>query len=159
MYARLILRTLGGRSVLLALALCAMLPRIAGAQKVLTEVSPMEMTRILTSMGLEVEERKTAESGPDHPLWFELSGYRTGLFLLNDNTDAQLYAGFRNKISNEKVNEWNREHRFMRAYRDKDGEAVLEADLDFTGGVTEANLKAWIKLYRDLLIEYAKFIH
>ena len=80
------------------------------------------------------------------------------MFLLNQNTDAQLYIGFQQKISAERVNEWNQGHRFARAYRDKDGDAVLEADLDFTGGVTEANVKAWVKLYRDVLGEYVQFI-
>lgn len=143
----------------LVLALCVMLPNIAGAQKVMTEVSPKEMTKILTSMGFEMLEGKGGGSGPDHPLQFDLAGYRTGLFLLNDNTDAQIYVGFKTKVSAEKMNEWNRGHRFTRAYQDEDGEAALEADLDFAGGVTEASLKAWIKLYRELLIEYAKFIH
>jgi hypothetical protein len=82
------------------------------------------------------------------------------LILAKDHTDAQLYVGFGGRqVSAEKVNEWNARHRFARAYRDKDGEPVLESDIDFTGGVTEANIKAWVKLFRDLMGAYSKFVH
>jgi hypothetical protein len=148
---------LARRSLLVALALCTW-PAVARAQDVLTEVSPKKMTKILTSMGLEVEEAKR-KGDEQPPLKFELGGYRVLLFLAKDNTDAQLFIGFGGKeISTEKVNEWNTKHRFARAYRDKDGDAVLEADIDFTGGVTEANLKAWVKLFRDITGQYAKFV-
>lgn len=157
MYAPSIQRVLVRQGLLLAAALCILLPGVAAAQKVVTELSPKEMTKILTSMGFEVEARKDG-SEADEPLWLDLAGYRTAVFLLNENTDAQLYIGFQQKISAERVNEWNQGHRFARAYRDKDGDAVLEADLDFTGGVTEANVKAWVKLYRDVLGEYVQFI-
>jgi hypothetical protein len=145
------------RSVLLAiLAFCVVLPAAARAQTVRTEVSPKDMTRILTSMGFEVEPLK-AESAERSAMKFELGGYPVVLILANENTDAQLYAGFTGtKAKLDKVNQWNREKRFTRAYLDREGDPVLEADIDFTGGVTEANIKAWVKLYRDQLMEYAR---
>jgi len=146
------------RFLLVALALC-MLPVAARAQDVLTEASPKKITKILTSMGLEVQEAKGSEAGEQKALKFDLGGYRVVLFLAKDNTDAQLFIGFGGQqVSTEKTNEWNSRHRFARAYRDKDGDAVLEADIDFTGGVTEANIKAWVKLFRGLTGEYAKFV-
>jgi hypothetical protein len=147
------------RSLLIALALY-MLPAVARAQDVLTEVSPKRMTKILTSMGLEIQESKGSGEGEQRALKFDLGGYRVVLFLAKDNSDAQLFVGFGGKeVSTDKTNEWNTGHRFARAYRDKDGDAVLESDIDFTGGVTEANIKAWIKLFRHLTGEYAKFVH
>ena len=35
---------------------------------------------------------------------------------------------------------------------DQDGDAVLESDLDFTGGVTEANIKAWVQRGGNLVL-------
>jgi Putative bacterial sensory transduction regulator len=134
------------------------MPAAAGAQEVLTEVSPQRMTKILTSMGLDVEEEKRSDDGKQTRLKFDLAGYTVLLFLFNDNTDAQLFVGFRDKVKEARVNEWNRDHRFARAYRDKDGEAVLETDIDFTGGVTEANIKAWVKIFRDMAGTYAQFV-
>jgi hypothetical protein len=145
------------RSLLLAFALCTM-PAAVGAQEVVTEVSPQQMTKILTSMGLEVQEGKPTADDKHPPIKFDLAGYGVMLFLYNDNTDAQLFVGFRRKVNTDRINEWNREHRFARAYRDKDGQPVLETDIDFTGGVTEANIKAWVKIFRDLTGEYVKFL-
>ena len=144
------------RSALLALALCIGIGRPGHAQKALTEVPPDRMAQILTSMGLELQERK--EAGEQTMLRIELASYSASLILANQNTDAQLYAWFKGKLKPEKANEWNKRHRFARAYVDDDGDAVLESDIDFTGGVTEANIKAWIKLYRDQLGAFAAFL-
>ena len=114
------------------------------------------MAQILTSMGLELQERK--EAGEQTVLRIELASYSASIILANENTDAQLYAWFKGKLKPERANEWNKRHRFTRAYIDDDGDAVLEADIDFTGGVTEANIKAWIKLYRDQLGAFAAFL-
>jgi len=63
-------------------------------------------------MGLEVQQLKGPESQKNRALKFELAGYKVVLFLANDDTDAQLFVGFRGKsISAEKANEWNRDHR------------------------------------------------
>jgi hypothetical protein len=144
--------------LLVLVAFCIGLPAAAGAQDVLTEVSPKRMTKILTSMGLEVQETKTDE-GKNAAIKFELGGYRVVLFLAKDHSDAQLFVGFTDRqISLEKMNEWNRDHRFIRGYRDKDGDSVLESDIDFTGGVTEANIKAWVKIFRGATDAYARFL-
>jgi hypothetical protein len=148
------------RLLLVLFALCTTTPAAARAQEVLTEVSPKKMAKILTSMGLEVRETKTTGDGKNPVIKFDLAGYQVVLFLANDNTDAQLFVGFGGqKLTTEKLNEWNRRHRFTRAYRDEDGDSVLEADIDFTGGVTEANIKAWVKIFRNITGEYARFVH
>lgn len=144
------------RFLVLALALCATVPATARAQKVHAEVSPVKMAKILESLDIE------AELGGEEatPMFrFELGGYRMLLFLANKNTDAQLYIGFLDgEISDKELNQWNRDHRFARAYRDKDDDAVLESDIDFTGGVTEENIKAWISLFHSLAQEYAQVV-
>ena len=158
MYTPSVLHSSARRSLLVAVALCV-LPAAAGAQDVLTEASPKKITKILTSMGLEVEEAKGTGDSQQPILKFDLAGYQVLLILAKDHTDAQLFVGFGGRqVSTEKVNEWNTRHRFARAYRDKDGEPVLEADIDFTGGVTEANIKAWVRLFRDITGKYAKFV-
>ncbi|MFL5403660.1 MAG: YbjN domain-containing protein [Gemmatimonadales bacterium] len=148
------------RLLLVLFALCIMLPAAARAQDILAEVSPKKMGKILTSMGLEVQETKTTSDGKNPVIKFDLAGYGVVLFLAKDLSDAQLFVGFRGQqIPPEKMNEWNRAHRFSRAYRDDDGDSVLEADIDFTGGVTEANIKAWVKIFRNSTGEYARFLH
>lgn len=145
---------------LLLPALLLATPAVAHAQEVLTEISPEAMAKLLTSMGLEVEPVKQEGDSANPALNLELGGYRVVLFLANGNTDAQLFAGFSDaKVKKDKINEWNQRHRFGRAYIDKDGDPVLESDIDFTGGVTRANIKAWVKIYRDLLVEFAKSVN
>lgn len=140
----------------LALAVCAFAPTAARAQKVYTEVSPVKMSKILQSLDIEAELGGEEET----PMFrFELGGYKMLLFLANKNTDAQLYIGFLDgEISDKELNTWNRDHRFARAYRDKDDDAVLESDIDFTGGVSEENIKAWIALFHSLAQEYAQVV-
>ena len=148
------------RLLLVLVAFCLTMPAAARGQDVLTEVSAKRMTKILSSMGLEVQETKTTSDGRNPVIRFELGGYRVLMFLASDLTDAQLYVGFRErKIAPETMNEWNRDHRFSRAYRDKDGDSVLESDIDFTGGVTEANIKSWVRIFRNATGEYSKFLN
>jgi hypothetical protein len=148
------------RLLLVLFALCMTIPAGAWAQDVLTEVSPKKMGKILTSMGLEIQETKKTSDGKNPMIKFDLAGFGVVLFIAEDQTDAQLFVGFRGKqITPEKMNEWNRGHRFTRAYRDGDGDSVLESDIDFTGGVTDANIKAWIKIFRNAMGQYSKFLN
>jgi hypothetical protein len=144
-------------ALLAGLALCLFTAAPARAQATLASVSPQKMTEILTSMGLEAKlAEKKGEQEP--PLVFDLAGYNVMLFLANENTDGQLFVAFRGKVSTDRINEWNQKYRFTRAYRDKDGDPALESDIDFTGGVTEANVKAWVKMFRDQVGEYHRFV-
>lgn len=148
------------RLLLVLFAFCIPMPAAAWGQDILTEVPPKKMTKILTSMGLEVQESKSTSDGKNPVIKFDLGGYGVVLFLAKDHSDAQLFVGFRGQqITPEKMNEWNRGHRFTRGYRDEDGDSVLESDIDFTGGVTEANIKSWVKIFRSLTGEYARFLH
>ena len=142
--------------VALALGSLALLthPTAAVAQSVYETVTDTRMDGILKGMGFETTLVKAGS------FRFELNGYKVLMLLGNDNTDAQLYIGFGDmKVSPSKMNEWNKGKRFCRAYMDDDGNPVLESDLDFTGGVTEDAIKAWIKLYRGLLKSYIEFLN
>lgn len=74
-------------------------------------------------------------------------GYQIVLF--NKTDDIQLYAVLteRGEVSLSTINAWNHGRRFSRAYLDEDGDPVLEADLDFEGGVTEESVARFIALY------------
>lgn len=70
------------------------------------------------------------------------------VLLLNKFDDIQLYAVFTGgKVSMSRINDWNRTKRFSRAYLDKDGDPVLEADLDFEGGVTNESVARFVALF------------
>lgn len=70
------------------------------------------------------------------------------VLLLNKFDDIQLYAVFTGgKVSMSRINDWNRTKRFSRAYLDKDNDPVLEADLDFEGGVTTESVARFVALF------------
>jgi hypothetical protein len=60
-----------------------------------------------------------------------------------------LYAGWSGgKATPEQINEWNKNRRFSRAYIDKDGDPVIEFDIDLDdGGMSQAlfidNVQFW----------------
>ncbi len=77
---------------------------------------------------------------------FKVRGYKAVIFVKPG--DIQLYAVFTGrKITLNRINDWNREHRFSKAYLDNDGDAALESDLDFDGGVTGATIGNFFALF------------
>jgi hypothetical protein len=70
----------------------------------------------------------------------------------------ELFVYYTDGASLETVNEWNNTHVGSSAYVDKDGNAVLESDLVLTGGVSVANLDAFITNFRDAASSYARFV-
>ena len=137
----------------LALVLLTAAARPVAAQEIMSSVSAKHMESILKSMGLDYEAKN------DHSWRIDLDGKKVLLLMANDNTDAQLYIGFGDtQVKASQMNEWNKEHRFGRAYADDDGNPVLESDLDFAGGVTDDIIVAWIKLYGAQVKSYVKFL-
>lgn len=49
--------------------------------------------------------------------------------------DIMIWSWYTGKPSMETVNAWNEENRFTRAYIDEDQDAVLETDINATGGI------------------------
>ncbi len=57
------------------------------------------------------------------------------------------------------LNEWNRDHRFSRAFLDEEGTAWVESDLDLTGGVSLGAVEAFLALFaEEILPEFMDFI-
>lgn len=107
---------------------------------VMSQVTDTQMQKILRGMGFDVTVMKA------NRYRFQLDGYTVVLF--NEGENMQLYAGFKNKASLQQINEWNKSKRFSRAYVDDEGDAVIEADLDFAGGVTKDAIEEFIKTFR-----------
>lgn len=70
-------------------------------------------------------------------------------------SDIQFRAAFSGTGATlEEMNDWNSSHRFTRAYRTGDGEAVLEMDVNAKGGVTVGHVSSLIPLWRAALERY-----
>ncbi len=88
---------------------------------------------------------------------FVIDGLKIVIF--NKGQTMQLYAGFRSSgTSLSTINEWNKEHRFTRAYLDGDNDPVLESDIDLTGGVTQENVDEFVRTFFASLVQYKKHI-
>ena len=123
---------------------------IGESAPVVTKMNLDDLESLARGMGLSPSREKA------NAVRFKLSGYTA--FLLTKGPDIQLYAWFNDKVSVQKINDWNKKQRFCRAYVDKDGDAVLESDLDLEGGVTLENIKAFIDAYRTLLPLFARHL-
>jgi hypothetical protein len=139
--------------VALSTAAIPAVPSVAVAQEVLTVVTDKRMETILGGMGFDYTKVK------DGTYKFELNGYKVLMILDNGNTDAQLYFALGDvQTTAAKMNAWNKKKRFSRAYMDDDGNPALESDLNFDGGITEDNIKTFIKLYRSLMKSFVEHI-
>ena len=57
----------------------------------------------------------------------------------------------------EKVNQWNNEKRFSRAYLDRDGDANVEWDIDLEGGVTVEAVREGIRTFQTVVQAFKGF--
>ena len=134
------------------LAAPGLAPRMA-AQEVLSEVSTEQLQKLLEGMGYEVEQPK------EDVLQFAIEGHTA--VIINKKTNIQFYSFFKKKKSMDlkKVNEWNATKRFSRVYLDRDGDAVIEWDVDLEGGATAGGLKESIRTYRLGVMAFVRFLN
>lgn len=74
----------------------------------------------------------------------------------------QYYMGFNDAkdVSPDRLNEWNKEKRFARAYRDDEGDPVLEMDVDLDfAGLPRENIGETFNTWASLMDSYREFIY
>jgi hypothetical protein len=101
------------------------------AEALISRMTGEELAAILKDEGYvpKLDEPKV--------LSVKIEGLKAMFFVADDSESIQAYAGFKvAKSSLERINDWNRTHRFSRAYIDSEGDPVIELDLDLAGGVT-----------------------
>ncbi len=150
----------GGRTAGCLLA-WAFLLGLSLAQEVRTSLTPEEVEALLKSGSYRYE--RVEDQGQVY-FRLRLGGLRAALYLLDCQEgrceSLQLYAGFsmEKPPTLERINAWNREHRFSRAYLDADGDPALEADLDLAGGVAEGAVLNFLDLFEESLRAFAAWI-
>ncbi|MEL6978287.1 MAG: YbjN domain-containing protein [Pseudomonadota bacterium] len=136
---------------------------LAGAAhgaEILDAGDPNEIHQIASGFG--AAELATSNDG-DPLIRGRMSGVRY-IVLFYGCTDGvncrtiQFYTAFQKQVTDEKMNDWNRTKRFGRAYRDNEGDAVIEMDVNLFGGVTKKNLDDTFDYYRLVLDEFTSFI-
>ena len=104
-------------------------------EHIFTALTSDTLIPIMTALGYDVEK-------DDEDVKWRLQGRRCLLLLYDDGHALQFYIGVAGgKASLAALNDWNKNRRFSRTYRDDDDDPCLELDLDLAGGVTLARLK------------------
>ena len=120
-------------------------------EKVVKYASSKLVEGLLEALDLTYEEIN------DGVYSFKMNGYK--VVLVNKGEDIQILAFFSGKkITLTRINEWNKTKRFSRAYLDDDGDAVLDADLDFEGGVTGETLLRFLKIFSDSVEAFSEHL-
>jgi hypothetical protein len=161
---------MSARGTLVLLAALALAPMAAPSEAwaatrqdlVYTSISGPELSGILAGMGITAE--LTTDSSGDPQLTFQLGAYKVLLVTYGCEAGScksvQLYAGFSmgKKTALEKINEWNRDRRFGRAYLDGEGDPVVEYDLDLEGGVSKGAIEEWVRTFQSIAEAYASHV-
>ncbi|MBA4801570.1 MULTISPECIES: YbjN domain-containing protein [Euryhalocaulis] len=155
------LPVLGLIAALLLAALGQASPARAAEEVVYQALSPKDVMEILLLNALPAELDSIPGGGvvadqrvvvSDRIAWFVY------LYNCNDQgrcSDIQLRTAFSGAApSLDAINDWNRTHRFTRAYRAEDGSAVLEMDINAEGGVTVGHVSSLIPLWREAMTRY-----
>jgi hypothetical protein len=144
------------KPVLAALLCCWLLMGAAPTDskvELITKISADELIAVLK------EEGFSAKSDRPEVVAVKVEGLNVLFVLPEDHYSVQAYAGFKSdKGTLSRVNEWNRTHRFSRAYIDNDGDPVIELDLDLTGGISKQRLVDYIKTVRISVLAYARHV-
>ena len=149
---------------LLALGLLLLAPVLGQGQEVRTAVTLEEVEALLQAWGFR-HERKDGKEEPYFVVYF--GDLKATLLLLRCEGDRCLalllggsFTGFapEDRPDHARLNGWNREKLFSRAYLDEDGDPVLEADLDLEGGVTNEAIRAFLENFRDSMREFTGWI-
>lgn len=113
------------------------------SSEVITSISVGDLRSLLSDMGyeprsLEGQDNAWAVQMGDRPVLVRIGGEGKNLLLW-----SYVQGGSLNK-----VNEWNKEKRFSRAYLDGDGDANVEWDIDLEGGVTVDAVREGIRTFQ-----------
>ena len=115
--------------------------------EVFDEMSAVRMERMLAGLNLSPREVGNNVYG------CEIGGVK--LVASNRLDSLQLSAGFAAPgITLSRINGWNRDMRFAKAYLDAEDHPVLEADFPIAGGVTEGAVREWVGVFLACLKEF-----
>lgn len=111
--------------------------------EVITTISVGDLRSLLSEMGYEPRSLE----GQDNA-WAVQMGDRPVLIRIGSEGKNLLLWSYVQGGSLNKVNEWNKEKRFSRAYLDGDGDANVEWDIDLEGGVTVDAVREGIRTFQ-----------
>lgn len=122
----------------LVAALCA----IGSARSFAQSDSPSNIQSVLKSMNVPFVD-STKEDATT--FGFTLDGQ--SMSLVASKADLRLSLTVSGRAQFDRINLWNAQHRFARAYIDSEGAPHLDADLDVSTGVTRQGIQAFVTTF------------
>jgi hypothetical protein len=107
-----------------------------------------------------------AKAGDDPYIESNRNGLKFLVLFMNctDNKNCktlQYYMGFSDAkdVSLDKINKWNKDKRFARAYKDDEGDPVLEMDVDLDfAGIPRENVGETFNTWASLMDSFREYI-
>lgn len=138
----------------------------AAQAELVSPSNPKDIIQIVEAHGWPA----TFNAPDDDDPWIEsrYNGMKFLVIFMNCNDDhkqcktLQYYMGFSDAKDTtlEKLNEWNRTKRFARAYIDKEGDPVLEMDVDVDfAGLPRENIGETLNTWTTLMDSYHDFLY
>jgi hypothetical protein len=110
---------------------------------VVTSISVSDLRSLLSDMGYEPRSLEGRDNA-----WAVTMAERPVLITLGTDGKNLLLWSYVQGGSLDKVNAWNKEKRFSRAYLDTDGDANVEWDIDLEGGVTLSAVREGVRTFQ-----------
>lgn len=118
----------------------ALLTSVANAEDLISATDVNKILNIAKGYG---SARLTKDSSGDPLIKGKINGIAYSLYFENcddECTVVQFYAGWADvEVSQDRLNTWNRDKIFGKAYQDEDGDPVLEMSVNLDYGVTVDN--------------------
>lgn len=124
----------------------------AADNEVITKMTVAKIEKIMKSF-TDVKNFKELEN---NLYVFEILGMK--VVLHNGLESLQLLSIHSERVTISRLNEWNRERKFTKAYLDANENPCLDHAIELTGGVTEKNVKEWVSTYVAHLKEFKKHL-
>jgi hypothetical protein len=133
----------------------------AGAQMVSAK-DPQTLVAALQAKGYKAELGTAAE---EPAITSGAGGFQFKIFFENCTsgtacTTISFFTGFTDiEATAARLNEWNRDNRFARAYIDAEGDPVLRMDVDLDHqGIARANFNEYLDIWGSLAPKYLNFL-
>lgn len=149
----------------LAMGAAALLTTTPAHAELVNAKNPATIKAIVESQGWPANLVTKADEDPY--IESNRNGLKFLVIFMNCNDDhkdcktLQYYMGFSDakNVPLDKFNQWNKEKRFARAYRDGEGDPVLEMDIDVDfAGIPRENIGETFNTWGALMDSYRAFV-
>lgn len=149
-----------------ALIFCISLATLCGANaqaQVIEGSSPKNIASLAKTLGYDVRYGLDSENQPKIAGRISRSDFHILFYecILGENCAAiQFHASYvpSDTISLERLNTFNSEQRYGKAFRAEGGEIVLKYDINLDGGITEENFEDTLDIWAKTLNAFEKHI-